>query len=61
MDESWPWTAARDSHLERVDDELRMQVVAHRPADDTPGEAVDDRGEVEPAGCGRDVLDVGDP
>src|SRR5215207_7208458 len=61
MDESRPWPAARDGHLEGVDDELRTQVVAHRPANDAAREAVDDGSKVEPAAGGRDVLDVGDP
>src|SRR5215218_8820002 len=61
MDEPRPWPSARDGHLERVDDELGAQVVAHRPANDAAGEAVEDDGEVEPAGRGWDVLDVGDP
>ena len=61
MDHAGARSSSRDGHLERVDDELGAQVVAHRPADDAAREAVDDRGEVEPAGRGRDVLDVGDP
>jgi hypothetical protein len=34
MDQTRSWVSAGDGHLERVDDELGAQVVAHRPADD---------------------------
>jgi hypothetical protein len=61
MDETRPRTPVSNSHLERVDDELGAEVVAHRPADNAAREAVNDGGKVEPAGGGRDVLDVSDP
>src|SRR5262245_46222984 len=54
-------SAACDGHLECVDDELGLEVGAHRPADDATAVAVDDRGQVEPALPAAHVLDVGDP
>jgi hypothetical protein len=56
MDESRPWPSARDGHLERVDDELCAEIVAHRPADDAAGEAVDDRGESQPPAVGMYLM-----
>ena len=41
-----------------VDDELRAQVVGQRPADDFARAEVDDDGQVEPSGGGRDEGDV---
>ena len=46
MNESRAWASARDGHLERVDDELGAEIVAHRPAHDPAREAVDDRSQV---------------
>ncbi len=34
MDEPDRRPPARDRHRERVDDQLRLEIVAHRPADD---------------------------
>ena len=53
--------AARDGHLERVDDELGAQVVGDRPADDPAAVAVHHGGQVQPALPGPDVGDVGRP
>jgi hypothetical protein len=61
VDESGLWSAACNSHFERVDNELCAEVVAHRPANDAAREAVDDSGQIQPAGRGRHVFDVGDP
>jgi hypothetical protein len=61
MDEPGARAAARDCHLECVDDELGLQVGAHRPADDPPRVAVHHRGEVEPALPAAHVLDVRAP
>ena len=41
VDQAGLGLAAGDGHLERVDDEFGAQVVAHRPADNAAGEAVD--------------------
>lgn len=61
MDQRWSRLTACDGHLQRVDYELSAQVIAHRPADDAAGEAVDDGCEVQPPNACRDVLDVADP
>src|SRR5947208_2164244 len=50
-----------DRHPERVQDELGLEVVAHRPADDPAAEDVLDGGEEEKALPGLDVLEVADP
>jgi hypothetical protein len=50
MDQPRSRLPARDRHLERVDDELGAEVVAHRPANDAAREAVNDGGKVEPTG-----------
>ena len=50
-----------DGHAERVQHELGLQVVAHRPADDPAAEDVLDGGEEEEALPGLDVLEVADP
>ena len=49
------------AHLERVDDQLRAQVVAHRPTDHTTREAVDDRGEVQPTAVGLYLMSAPAP
>ena len=53
--------AGGDGHPERVEDELGLEVVAHRPADDPAAEDVLDGGEEEEALPGLDVLEVADP
>jgi hypothetical protein len=53
--------AARERHLERVDDEARAHVRRHRPAHDLAGVRVLDRGQIEPALPGPQVSDVRDP
>lgn len=54
-------TADADSHPECVEDELCLEVVAHRPADDPAADDVLDGGEEEEALAGLDVLEVADP
>src|SRR5438094_494709 len=61
MDEAGPGPSATKRHLERVDDELRTQVVGHRPADDRAREGVLNRCQVEEALPRSEVRDVGDP
>ena len=46
---------SRDRHLERVDDDLGLQVGAHRPTDD-PAQVVPHRSQVEPAQPARTYL-----
>jgi hypothetical protein len=53
--------ALGERHVERVKDEVGAQVRRHRPADDATAPRVEDNGEVQEAGPGRDVRDVGDP
>src|SRR5674476_1658414 len=47
-------------HRDRTGDQGCLVVVAHRPADDLAGVAVDDQGHIQPALPGRDVGDVAD-
>jgi hypothetical protein len=49
VDQAGLGAAARDGHLERVDDELGAEVVGDRPADDPAAVAVHHRGQVQPA------------
>ena len=53
--------APPDRHHQGVGDELRRHACAHRPANDAPGEQIDDRSHVEPAFRGPDIGEVGDP
>jgi len=50
-----------DRHHQRIGDELRRHRRAHRPADDAPGEEVDDGRHIEPALRRPDVGEVRDP
>src|ERR1035441_9942581 len=47
-------------HLDRIDDERRLVVVIHRPADNFPGRAVDHGCEIDPAFPGRNVSNIAD-
>ena len=42
-------------HVKRVEDELGLEVAPHRPADDAARDGVQNHGEAEEAGPGRDV------
>jgi len=53
--------ASGDCHPERVQHELCLEVVAHRPADDAAAEDILDNREEEEALPGLDVLQVADP
>lgn len=53
--------ALSDGHLQRVEPQLRAQVVGHCPANDPPAEGIQHHGAVEEAGRGRYVGDVGHP
>src|SRR5919201_6083670 len=53
-------STSSDRHAERVDDQLRTEIVAHRPTDHFAAPGVDHAGEEEIALPGRDVLDVRD-
>lgn len=41
--------AALQRHFQRLDRELPIDHLAHRPADDETGEEIENRGEVKPA------------
>jgi hypothetical protein len=58
MHQAGPRLAAGQRHSERVDDQLRLRIVAHRPADDRAAPGVEHTGEERVALPGRDVLDV---
>jgi hypothetical protein len=61
MDEARLRLAAGDRRRDRVDDERRLEIVAHAPTDDLARVEVHDRGEEEPALVGGDVGDVRHP
>jgi hypothetical protein len=50
-----------ESLFESVQDEAGMRRPAHPPADDPAGKGFDDKGDIDEAGPGRDVGEVGDP
>ncbi len=50
-----------NGHLQRVQHELSAQVVGHGPANDLAAPGVENNGQVEKSGRGRDVGDVGHP
>ena len=54
-------TAVVDRLLEGVQHELRLQRGRHAPADDAPGEGVDDKRDVDKSAPGRDVREIGEP
>ena len=49
------------SLLQRIEHEARMRRARHPPADDPAGIGIDDEGDVDEAGPGRDIGEVGDP
>jgi hypothetical protein len=53
--------ASPDRHRQRVTDELSCHRSAHRPADDTPREEIDDGRHIEPALCRPHIREVGNP
>ena len=61
MNEAFRWLPSSQGKGESVEGQLAGEAVARRPGDDAPGEQVEDCGEVQPACCGEDVGDVGDP
>ena len=50
-----------ERHVEGVEHQLCSQAVGHRPADDPPTEGVEHHRQVEKAGPGRDIRNVGHP
>jgi hypothetical protein len=50
-----------DRHIHRVDDELRLEIVPHRPTDDPPREGIEHDGQVDEARPGRDICSLIDP
>ena len=54
-------SGAPEGHRQRVDDEQRVLVFVHRPADGAAMAQVADGGEVELALAGGELGDVGDP
>src|SRR5207244_6573561 len=55
------WLSQAARHLELVHHQLCAQVCGELPADDHAAVAVEDKSEVDEAGPGPDVGDVGDP
>lgn len=50
-----------DRHVHRVEDELRLQVRPHGPADDPTGERIEDDRQRQKPGPGRDLGSLIDP
>jgi len=50
-----------DRHHQGIGDELRRHRCAHRPANDTSGEQVDDCSHIEPTFRCPDIREVGNP
>ena len=50
-----------ERHVESVEHQLGAQMSLHRPADDPAAEGVEDHGQIEKAGPGRDVGYIGHP
>ena len=50
-----------ERHVERIWHQLGAQMGLHRPADNPAAERVENHGQVEEAGPGRDVGYIGDP
>lgn len=61
MDPPGRRTLALDGHVQRVDGDLGVQGLAHGPTDNLACVHVEDRGQVQPAFCGEDVGEVGEP
>ena len=61
MQQSIGLAASPDRHHESVGDELGCHRGAHRPANHTPGEQIDDGRDIEPALRGPDIREVSDP
>jgi hypothetical protein len=61
MDQAWSGLALGDRHVQGVQDQFGAQVLSHGPADDPPGEGIEDHGEIEPALVGALLGDIGDP
>lgn len=62
MDQSVSFRLARVQHLlQGVEDEVGPHLAADAPADDTPGEGVDDEGHVDEALPRRDIREIADP
>jgi hypothetical protein len=53
--------ALAEGHVEGLEDQLGTQRGLHRPTHDAPAEHIEHHGEIEKAGPGRDVADVGHP
>jgi len=47
--------------LERIEHEARMRAARHPPADDAAGIGVDDKGDIDEAGPGGDIGEIGHP
>ena len=61
MDQARPRTAPLDGHGQCGHSGFGAHMLAHRPADDFPGESVEDHRQVEPALAGRDIGDIRQP
>ena len=53
--------ALREGHAQRGDNELSIEDLVHGPADDAPGEDIQDGNQIQPALTGEDAGGVGHP
>jgi hypothetical protein len=61
MQQSIRFSASPDRHHQSVGDQLGGHFGLHRPADNAPGEQVDDGGDIKPTLCGPDICEISDP
>ena len=54
-------TPLRQRHVQRVEHELGLEIMAHCPADDAAREGIQHDSQIQEPGPGRDVGDVRDP
>ncbi len=55
------WSPLSERHVQCIEHELGPQAVAHRPADDAPAEGIENDGQIQKSGPGRDIGDVRHP
>src|SRR5664279_3860486 len=55
------WLALGDRHVQRVEDDVRLEARRHRPSDDAAAPCIEDDGEVQETGPRGHIRDVRDP
>jgi hypothetical protein len=51
----------RQRHVQCIEHELGLQVVAHGPSDNAPREGIEHDGQIQEPGPGRNIGDISDP